>query len=331
MSGRLYPVGKSIIQVAKLLKISADRTVRRAGLPRDILQNEGKGLTPNQVFALWNAIEIEANRSDLPLYLSRLFAHAPFTPTMFSFSCSPDVRTGFQRLSVFKPLMGPMKLTISEDDTGLHIEIGSVDPAVPAPPQLVWFEALYLLESARCYTAEFITPAHAQLPVLTNLDKGVLDFLGCDPELGGGARLSLRTDDADLPLITENEESWPEFEKKLRRDMESLETDTPVVLRAKRVLHAMLPSGEASIEAMCRRLAMSKRTLQRQLKEEGETFQTVLAATRAELAKHYLREDGLNVEEISYLLAYREPNSFYRAFQSWTGMTPAEARRIVAH
>ncbi len=331
MSNRVYPVARSITQVAKLLKISAEQALRRAGLPRDILRNEGKGLTPAQVFALWRAIEAEANRPDLPLYLSKLFAHAPFTPAMFSFSCSPDVRIGFQRLSVFKPLMGPMKLEVSEDDSGLHIEIGSVDPAVPAPPQLVWFEALYLLESARCYTAELIQPAQVQLPELTNLGEDVLEFLGCKPDLGGGARLSLRKEDADLPLITENEESWPEFEKKLRREMEAHETDTPIVLRAKRVLHDMLPSGEANIEAMCRRLAMSKRTLQRQLKEEGETFQTVLASTRAELAMHYLGEDGLNVEEISYLLAYREPNSFYRAFQGWTGMTPAEARGMVAH
>ncbi len=331
MSGRLYPMGKSIIQVAKLLKISADQTVRRAGLPRDILRNEGKGLTPNQVFALWSALEIEANRSDLPLYLGRLFAHGPFTPAMFSFSCSPDVRAGFQRLSVFKPLMGPMKLFISEDDTCLHIEIGSVDPTVQAPPQLAWFEALYLLESARCYTAEFIRPARVQLPKLSNLGDEVLEFLGCDPDIGGGARLSLRKEDADLPLITENEESWPEFEKKLRRDMESHETDAPIVLRAKRALHDMLPSGEATIEAMCRRLAMSRRTLQRQLKAEGETFQTVLASTRAQLAMHYLTEDVLNAEEISYLLAYREPNSFYRAFQGWTGMTPAEARIAGPH
>ena len=52
------------------------------------------------------------------------------------------------------------------------------------------------------------------------------------------------------------------------------------------------------------------------------------AATRSELAVSYLSKDELSVEEISHLLAYREPNSFYRAFQSWTGMTPLEARGV---
>ena len=41
---------------------------------------------------------------------------------------------------------------------------------------------------------------------------------------------------------------------------------------------------------------------------------------------HYLKRADMSVQEISYLLAYRDPNSFYRAFQGWTGMTPGEAR-----
>ncbi len=40
----------------------------------------------------------------------------------------------------------------------------------------------------------------------------------------------------------------------------------------------------------------------------------------------YLSNRDLNTEEISFLLAFRDPNSFYRAFQDWTGMTPLQAR-----
>jgi AraC-like DNA-binding protein len=34
----------------------------------------------------------------------------------------------------------------------------------------------------------------------------------------------------------------------------------------------------------------------------------------------------LSISEISHLLAYREPNSFFRAFQGWTGRTPQQVR-----
>ena len=71
---------------------------------------------------------------------------------------------------------------------------------------------------------------------------------------------------------------------------------------------------------------MSRRSLQRHLKDEGRSFGDVLEATRVELSRLYLARDDFSIEEISFLLAYRDPNSFYRAFHGWTGMTPAQAR-----
>ncbi|MFT3722901.1 MAG: helix-turn-helix domain-containing protein [Hyphomonadaceae bacterium] len=324
-------MAKPLKQLSKLLKFSPEQALRRAGLPTDLLLNEGKGLTPSQTFDLWTAISVEVSRDDLPLHLAQLFAHAPFTPAMFSFSSSPDVRTGFQRLSLFKPLMGPMRIDVTEDAEGLHLAIGSVDPEIPAPAMVVWFEALYLLECMRCYTAEMIKPLGVRLPELKNAGRETIEFLACTPEIAANACLTIAAEDASLPLITDNAEAWPAFEQQLRRQLEERAGDTPATMRVKRALHEMLPAGEASIEAMCKRLAMSKRTLQRELKDEGETFQSVLASVRSELARQYLAQDNLSVEEISYLLAYREPNSFYRAFHGWTGLTPAEARTSQAH
>lgn len=331
MANRTYPMIKSLKQLAKLLGFPPAQALRRAGLSTDLLVDEGKGLTPAQAFALWDAIDVEAGRDDLPFYLGKLFAHAPFTPAMFSFSSSPDVRTGFHRLSIFKPLMGPMRIDVSEDESGLKLSIGSVDQQVIAPATFIWFEAAYLLESMRCYTGEHIVPLRADLPALRRPAAELVEFVGIAPEYGSGASLIISRADADLPLITDNADAWPDFEKRLRRELEERAGDNPTTMRAKRALHEMLPSGDASIEAMCKRLAMSKRTLQRQLKEEGETFQTVLASTRSELARQYLAQDNMSVEEVSYLLAYKEPNSFYRAFHDWTGLTPAEARGMAAH
>lgn len=58
----------------------------------------------------------------------------------------------------------------------------------------------------------------------------------------------------------------------------------------------------------------------------GEPFADVLARTRTELAHHYLGSTALSAAEISFLLGFEDPNSFYRAFQAWTGTTPEQAR-----
>ena len=126
--------------------------------------------------------------------------------------------------------------------------------------------------------------------------------------------------------MTENETLWAYYEKDLTQKLAALDKETPTTDRLRATLHKMLPSGKHTAEHASRRLGLSKRTLQRQLTAEGTTYQSVLDATRSELSLHYLRKHNMSVEEISYLLAYRDPNSFYRAFQGWTGMTPAQAR-----
>ncbi len=79
--------------------------------------------------------------------------------------------------------------------------------------------------------------------------------------------------------------------------------------------------------AVARRLGMSQRSLQRQLGTEGLTYKDLLQATRQSLAQHYLVKTDLPVAEISFLLGFEEPNSFFRAFRGWTGQTPDRLRQ----
>ena len=77
---------------------------------------------------------------------------------------------------------------------------------------------------------------------------------------------------------------------------------------------------------MAKRLAVSTRTLQRRLGDEGTSFQRELNGLREELARHYLTTSHYSSGEISFLLGYDDPNSFIRAFHAWTGLTPERAR-----
>lgn len=83
------------------------------------------------------------------------------------------------------------------------------------------------------------------------------------------------------------------------------------------------------MSAVARNLGTS--TLQRRLAQEDTSFQILLAATREALARHYLRSSQLPISEISFLLGYEDPNSFFRAFSSWTGQTPDAIRTAQLH
>lgn len=67
--------------------------------------------------------------------------------------------------------------------------------------------------------------------------------------------------------------------------------------------------------------------MQRKLQAEHTTFRQQLNHTRKLLAKHYLKNTTLTIDEIAYLLDYQEVNSFQRAFILWTGQNISAYRQ----
>jgi AraC-like DNA-binding protein len=132
--------------------------------------------------------------------------------------------------------------------------------------------------------------------------------------------------DARRPFLTENEPMWNFFEPELRRRLSDLECEASFTHRVRSSLLELLPSGQNSIEAVASKLTVSKRTLQRRLSEESTNFQVELNKIREKLARHYLSHSELSGAQISFLLGFEDPNSFFRAFHSWTGLTPNQLR-----
>jgi len=52
---------------------------------------------------------------------------------------------------------------------------------------------------------------------------------------------------------------------------------------------------------------------------------------RESLAKYYLTTSAMTGAEISFLLGFEDPNSFFRAFHTWTGQTPRSMREATLH
>ena len=69
-------------------------------------------------------------------------------------------------------------------------------------------------------------------------------------------------------------------------------------------------------------LKMSVRTLQRNLKNDGENFELLIDTWRKNKALSLLLNSNLRINEISMALHYRQVQNFYRAFNRWTGTRP---------
>jgi AraC-like DNA-binding protein len=104
--------------------------------------------------------------------------------------------------------------------------------------------------------------------------------------------------------------------------LRSLEDSKTIRGRVESLLIPILHTGEASMDVIARKLALSRQTLFRKLKAEGTTFERVLDELRHELALHYLNEKKSSVHETAYLLGYSDQAAFSRAFKRWTGHSP---------
>ena len=322
----LYRVASSLKPFLALTKLSPERVLQRAGLPIDYLENETTGLDAAGYFRLSEAVACEAGRPDFIRYSATTSANGPLIPPVYAFVCSPTIRQGLDRLALFKPLVGPVVLTAQREEDALRLGFSSADPEVPITPILGAYELVYFVEICRKYTASHIVPLEVQMPRTADDRAGLDAYFGVGSEVSETPSLVLAAADADRPLISENTDMWGIFETELRKQLLKRVQTAAMAMRVKSVLLEMLPAGSSSADEVCARLRISRRSLQRRLQEEGVSYRQILDNIRSELSLEYLRKSDMSVEEISFLLAYRDPNSFYRAFHGWTGMTPQEAR-----
>jgi len=85
----------------------------------------------------------------------------------------------------------------------------------------------------------------------------------------------------------------------------------------------ILPLHEPALAPLAARLAISPRTLQRRLAEQGISFRTLVDDVRRERCRGLL-QPGIPLEEVSSQLGFSEPSAFHRAFKRWMGLPPRQ-------
>ena len=321
-----YPLEAGWRPLLKDLGVRPANLFRRAELPEGLLSRLPTTLTADEWFRLWTALEIEVGTPTFPLDLIQAASTESLSPPVFAALCSPDLLTAAQRLRDYKRLIAPMRLDVDLNADGLDLSFHWLEPPCAVPVSLITFEFAFVTMLARVGTREHLVPLAVHSTVSPPSANAVATFLGVPIVAGQNNTLRFSREDALRPFLTANEEMWKTFEPALRRRLADLDDAALVSDQVRSALLEGLPSGRTSVEATCKRLAMSKRTLQRLLRAEGTTFGAVLKETRHGLALHYLRNTGITSTEIGFLLGFDETSSFYRAFRAWTGSTPEATR-----
>src|SRR6059058_5717701 len=86
-------------------------------------------------------------------------------------------------------------------------------------------------------------------------------------------------------------------------------------------------ASDLALDDIARRVASSRRQLQRAYAEIGDTtFREHLTRVRMERAAELLRDAGLTVREVAHRVGYRQPAQFAKAFRRHQGLAPSAFR-----
>ena len=142
--------------------------------------------------------------------------------------------------------------------------------------------------------------------------------------------LVLAAADLERPLASADPHLRRFMERDLARNLARLPAADDWAEAVRSVLAARLHRGPPDLEEIAGELGVSRRTLQRRLREQRVDFRRLRDEVRHRLAVGYLREPGRSVAEVALLLGYGEVSAFHHAFRRWTGASPGAWQRDVA-
>ncbi len=141
------------------------------------------------------------------------------------------------------------------------------------------------------------------------------------------ARFYIANEELQRPFPSTNKAACGLYTSQCDQLLESLRGSedqlSPAVKNHLSLFHNNYPNATEVADT----LGFSERTLRRKLKNEGSSFQKIIDATKYEKAQQYLKQGKESIDDIALKLGYKEAASFIRAFQRWSGMTPAKFRR----
>jgi len=308
--------------------VSVPAVLRRAGLPQNLFEQTRILVSTEELFALWRAIGEVSKDPCIGLKLGTETKTERFHPMGIAALSTETLGTAMQYMARYKKLCAPEEILHHVDEQEWSIQFRWTLAVESEPQELIEHCFAWILTLARHGTGSRISPVRVELVQPRSHLKALERHFGCTVVCGTSRNaLIFRPADAALPLVTRNAELSemlaPQFEQELKERTAHEDSFLELVRGA---IQRRLTGHRPTTEDVARGLHMSSRTLQRRLQDSGSSFQRVLEEARHQMARYYLSNSVLELNEAAYLLGYEDANSFARAFRGWEGMPPGHWR-----
>ncbi|WP_339814418.1 AraC family transcriptional regulator [uncultured Imperialibacter sp.] len=175
------------------------------------------------------------------------------------------------------------------------------------------------------FDAEIAEPVSLTLPYeLPGPERTVIRrTVGVDPLMGDGCTLVFKADVFLRPLPFANPQLWEHLKQYLEQNARQGREQELFSSQLEAYIKKSI-KNTPDLKVAADHFSLSERSLQRKLRSEQTNFQQVIDRVRKALACQLLRNDQLSLKEIAFECGFSDPNSFFKAFKKWTGVTPEQ-------
>lgn len=167
-------------------------------------------------------------------------------------------------------------------------------------------------------------------PKPAQLDDKTLDDLKA--QIGGDIQFDQATNFVefdpqylDMPLPRGNEITVKMCEQQCQAILDEKQRLGTV---AQQIRSIMLTHGmQVSMEFVAKEMAVTTRTLHRQLKAQGTSWRQVRDDVRCAMAQQWLTTTNIQLDEIAERLGFSDGANFSHAFKRWQGISPSQYRQ----
>lgn len=321
---------RALVDLLPQLGVSADKVLAAAGLSREALSGpKGMRVHARAEHRLWQAIEVEAGDSTIGLRAAELYLQAGM-PSIEGYLArnSSTVRSALADTDRFARISDDrLRMVLLEDGDSATIRMLR-DPAPDRAQGYVECHFAIMIGFVQKYVGPLpLWKVHLRRPKPSNLAAYRRAFNGVLPTFDQPYNeLHFPRTSLDQPIRGAEPALAHILAEHAQHLAAHVPSDDPLISRVRAALTRGVQHGRINFTQITTSLAVSERTLRRQLLERQTSYQALVDEVRCEFACKLLMED-VAVQDVADRIGFRSTSAFQKAFARWMNVSPSEYRR----
>jgi AraC-like DNA-binding protein len=324
-------VVRGLVEAVEQAGVSRVDLLRAAELDATQLDSEEACVPRSMIYRVCEAALDLTGDPAFGLHWSERLHGSAFNPVSHLVAHAPTLRQGFESLSRFHRLLSDHPtFRLSEEADKVKVDCFNLIGASPRMQRLA-SEMLVsgVIRLIRSFSAQARVDSVAFEYPMPDYHSEYTRCFGLTPSFGQ-PHTCIVFDRAlmNATSLHKDEDVHDALRAIAERRILRLTQHTTFTSRVRDLLVEQLCAHQADMTRVARAFGLSRRSLRRRLEAEGSSYRAIVKEALAIVAKQYLRDKRLTIQETAYEMGFADPTTFHRAFKRWTGKTPSAYREM---